>query len=127
MATGPELPEHLFRNFIMSLTGLASEIATATASAGAATVNDYMGLVTTEALTTAQAAIYTLTLTNHKVAAGDLVFAVVFDGTNTQGTPVLGQVKPGASSVTIKVINQHASAQALNGTLKIGFLVVKAL
>ena len=127
MPTGPEVNNDHYRNQRLSMQGIATEVGTATASAGAATLNDLAGLVTTEALTTAQNAIYTLTLTNSKVAAGDLVFVTVADGTNTQGTPMLGEVTPGASSVTIKVINKHASAEALNGTLKIGFFVVKAL
>jgi hypothetical protein len=97
---------------------------TATASAGAATLNAPAGVVTSEALTTAAAAAYTLTLTNNVVEADDLVFASVANGTNTQGIPTLGRVTPGAGSVVITVTNLHAS-QALNGTLKIAFFVVK--
>jgi len=127
MPTGPELNDDRYRNFRMSVQGIATEVGTVTASSGAATLNDLAGLVTTEDLTTAQNAIYTLTLTNNKIAAGDLVFVTVADGTNTQGTPMLGEVNPGSSTCTIKVINKHASAEAFNGTLKIGFFVVKAL
>jgi hypothetical protein len=127
MPTGPEVNNDLYRNQRMSVQGLASEVGTVTASSGAATLNDLIGLVTTESLTTAQNAIYTLTLTNSKIAATDLVFVTVADGTNTQGTPMLGEVTPAAGSVVIKVINKHASAEALNGTLKIGYFVVKAL
>ena len=128
MPTGPEFSDNYkYRNFRMAVQGLSSEVGTATASAGAATLSDLAGLITTESLTTAQNAIYTLTITNTKVAAGDLVFAHVYDGTNTQGTPVISRVTPGASSIVIKVNNLHASAEALNGTLKIGFFVVKAL
>lgn len=127
MPTGPELNDGRFRNFRMAVQGLATEIGTATASSGAATLSDLCGLITTEALTTAQNAIYTLTITNPKVAAGDLVFAHVYDGTNTQGTPTITRITPGSSSIVIKVNNLHASAEALNGTLKIGFMVVKAL
>ena len=127
MPTGPELNDGRFRNFRMAVQGLATEIGTATASAGAATLSDLCGLITTEALTTAQNGIYTLTITNTKVAAGDLVFAHVYDGTNTQGTPTITRITPGSSSIVIKVNNLHASAEALNGTLKIGFMVVKAL
>lgn len=127
MPTGPEVNNDHYRNQRLSVQGLATEVGTATASSGAATLNDLIGQITTETLTTAQNAIYTLTLTNDKVAAGDLVFVTVADGTNTQGTPMLGGVTPGASSVTIKVINKHASSEAFNGTLKIGFFVVKAL
>ena len=127
MPTGPEVNNDLYRNHRMSMQGIATEVGTATAASAAAELNDLVGLITTEALTTAQNAIYALVLTNAKVAAGDLVFAVVRDGTNTQGTPMVGQIKPAAGSVTIEVINKHASAEALNGTLEIGFFVVKAL
>lgn len=103
-----------------------ADAGTATATAGAAELNKMAGKVTTEALTTAQNAIYTLTLTNSAIAAADMVFASVADGTNTQGTPMIGQVNPGAGSVVIEVINKHATAEALNGTLEISFHVVKA-
>lgn len=111
----------------MSVQGLASEIGTATAASGAATLNDLFGVITSEALTTAQNGIYTLTLTNSKIAAADIVLASVGNGTNTQGTPVVTTVVPAAGSVVIKVSNLHASAQALNGTIKVSFMVVKAL
>lgn len=127
MPRGPELPNDLYRNMRMSVQGLATDVGTGTASSAAVTLNDLAGLITTEALTTAQNAIYSLTLTNSEIAAGDLVFASVQDGTNTQGTPMIGQIKPAAGSCTIEVINKHASAEALNGTLKIGFFVIKAL
>lgn len=95
---------------------------TATASAGAATLSKTLGTITSEALTTAAAAAYTLTLTNTTVAATSVVLASVDNGTNTQGIPIVGTITSGAGSVVIKVYNLHAS-QALNGTLKINFLV----
>lgn len=94
---------------------------TATAESGAATLNNRFGVITTEALTTAQNAIYTLTLTNSAVKAGDIVMVSVQDGTNTQGTPMVGTVEVSDGEVVIKVINKHASAEALNGTLKVSF------
>lgn len=127
MPTGPEVNNDHYRNQRLSMQGIATEVGTATASSAAATLSDLAGLITTEALTTAQNAIYALVITNTKVAAGDLVFASVRDGTNTQGTPMIGQVKPAAGSLTIEVINKHATAEALNGTLEIAFFVVKAL
>jgi len=97
---------------------------TATAVGGAATLNAPSGKVTTAALTTAQDATYTLTLTNSSIAATDKVFVSIANGTNSQGTPLVGRVTPGAGSVVITVINKHATAQALNGTLVVSFLVV---
>lgn len=105
---------------------IARTMGTGAATAGAATVNALQGKVTSESLTTAQNAIYTLTLTNDQIAAGDIVLASVANGTNTQGTPMIGRIQPAAGSVVIQVINKHASAEALNGTVVVSFVVLKA-
>jgi SOS-response transcriptional repressor LexA len=105
---------------------IARAVGAATATAGAATLSALQGRITSESLTTAQNGIYALTLTNDQIAAGDIVLASVANGTNTQGTPIIGRVQPAAGSAVIQVINQHASSQALNGTLVISFVVVKA-
>lgn len=99
---------------------------TATATAGAATLANRFGVITSEALTTAQNAIYTLTITNTAVKATDLAFASVANGTNTQGTPMIEKVTPAAGSLVIRVVNKHATAEALNGTIKISFAVFGA-
>jgi len=100
-----------------------SDFATATATAGAATLDSMAGTITTESLVTAAAATYTLTLTNARVVSANcVVMATVANGTNTQGDPVIGRVTPGTGSVAITVVNRHAS-QAFNGTLKISFSV----
>jgi hypothetical protein len=109
--------------FIGALTG----IGTATATAGAATLAALNGKITTEALTTAQDVNYTLTITNSRIAAADIVLASVANGTNTQGTPIIVRVTPAAGSVVIIVRNAHESAQALNGTLVVSFSTVKAV
>lgn len=98
---------------------------TAAAVAGAATLNKNAGVVTSEALTTAAGADYVLTLANSDIAAGDQVHASVGNGTNTAGTPNLASITVSAGQAVITVQNIHASA-ALNGTLTISFLVVKA-
>jgi hypothetical protein len=96
---------------------------TATASSGAATLNNASaGTITTESLSTAAGATYTLTLTNNLIKASSLVFPVVTLGSATTGTACVTHVTPAAGSVTIKVQNIHASAP-FNGTLKIGFLI----
>lgn len=97
---------------------------TATATAGAATLDKDAGVITSEALTTAAGAVYTLTLTNSSIAAADQVFASVQYGTATAGSPCVTRVTPGAGSVVILVQNVHASA-ALDGTIKIAFMVLK--
>lgn len=96
-----------------------------TAVAGAATLNKLSGKITSEALTTAGLAAYTLTLTDVKIAATDQILVSVANGTNTQGTLGVGAVTAGAGSATIVINNLHAT-QALNGTLVITFVVFKA-
>ncbi len=101
-------------------------IGTATATAGAATLNAYQGKVTSESLTTAQNADYTLTITNNKIAAGDIVLVSVANGTNSAGSPVVRMVTPAAGSVVVIVRNIHASAVAFNGTIVVSFQVFSA-
>ena len=109
---------------------------TATATAGAATLNaaglnpTASGVITTEALTTLGGSDYTLTLTNNLIASTDLVFATVANGTNTLGAPRVGRVQPATGSVVIVVRNGNGNGgtapdSTLNGTLKIGFLLIK--
>lgn len=97
---------------------------TATATAGAATLNKNSGVITTEALVTAAGATYTLTITDSSIATTDLPLASVWLGTATTGTPTIATVKPNAGSLVIVVQNISAAA-ALNGTLKIAFAVLK--
>lgn len=101
-----------------------------TAVAGAVTVNGAgAGIVTTEALTTAAGAQYTLTLTNNEINFGggtsDQVNADVCNGTSTTGTPSVTTVTEGTGSVVIVIQNVHASA-AFNGTLKVKWFLVRA-
>lgn len=102
---------------------VVGDTGTATSTASAGTVSKQSGTVTSEALTTAAGAAWTLTLTNTKIAATSKVFASVENGTNTQGIPVIGTATAGSGSAVIKVYNLHAS-QALNGTIKVKFFVV---
>ena len=104
-------------------SALGVRTGTATAAAGAATLNAESGVITSESLTTAAAAEYTLTLTNSKVAAGDVVVASVATGTNTKAPIYVTEVVPAAGSVVIKVRNDNAAA--LDGTIKIAFVVFK--
>lgn len=108
-------------------SGFGTEVSAGTAAAGAVTLNARAGKVTSEALTTAQDAIYTLTITNAKVSAADLVFASVANGTNTQGSPRIGRVQPGAGSLVVQVVNAHATAEAFNGTIVVSFMVFDSI
>lgn len=97
---------------------------TATATSGAATLNKLMGTITTEALTTAAGAVYTLTITDSVIAATDVVMSEIQNGTNTTVGASILTVAPAAGSIVVKVQNLHASA-ALNGTLLISFVAFK--
>lgn len=98
---------------------------TATATAGAATLNNRFGKVISEALTTAAGATYTLTITNSAVKATDIAMASVAYGTSTAGTPAVTRVTPGAGSLVVVIQNVH-SANALNGTIIVSYAVMGA-
>lgn len=99
---------------------------TATATTGAATLNSAgSGIITSESLTTATGSDYTLTITNDMVAAADIVLATVQYGTATLGSPFVARITPAAGSVAIVVRNGGTTDVALNGTIKVGFVVVK--
>lgn len=98
---------------------------TGTASSGAVTLSKSSGKVTSEALTTAAGAVYTLTITNTTIAAADQVFASATIGAGTQGYPVIADIKPAAGSVVIKVLNAHAT-DAFNAAIVVAFMVLKA-
>jgi hypothetical protein len=98
---------------------------TASATAGAATLNKNAGVITSEALTTAAGATYVLDITNSTAAAADQVTASVQFGTSTTGTPAVTSVSTAtAGHIIVTVQNIHASA-ALNGTIKVSFVVHK--
>lgn len=94
---------------------------TASATAGAATLAKNAGVITSEALSTAAGALYTLTITNSTVAAADQVMASVSNGTNSAGTPSITTVTAGSNSVIVIVKNIHAT-DAFNGTIKVAFV-----
>ncbi len=97
---------------------------TAAATAGAAALNKSAGVITSEALTTAAGATYTLTLSDTQIAAADQVMASVQLGTATTGQPTVLTVTPSANQVIIVVKNVDAAA-AFNGTIKVAFQVLK--
>lgn len=98
---------------------------TATAVAGAATLNKSSGKITSETgITTAAGADYVLTLTNSTIAVADSVFASVAQGTNTTEGLAINRITPAAGSVVIRVRNTHA-ASAFNGSVVVSFWVLK--
>jgi hypothetical protein len=94
---------------------------TATSVAGRAAVNASSAIITTEALTTASEAIYTLTLSNNQITGATNLILAVSNGTNTGGIPVLWSVTVGGQVANIKIKN--AGASAFNGTLQINCLL----
>lgn len=126
--------ETMFTELYGLITGAAASVVgslqigsgtrTASATAGAATLNTASGIVTSESITTAAGANYTLTITNSKIVATDIVMASVQFGTNTQGTPEVSTITPAAGSVVIVIKNTHATL-AFNGTIKVAFVQFK--
>jgi len=96
---------------------------TATAVAGAASINNMIGTITSESLTTAAGATYTLTLSITPaglVNANTIVFTNTFLGTSSAGTPQIVGATPSTNTLTIVVKNIHAT-NAFNGTIKIQY------
>ena len=106
----------------VTLTG----VSTSTASSGAATITAKAAVITTESLTTAQNAFYTLTVTaTGLVSSGVPILCTIGNGTNTAGTPMLVTcTRTDANTVTISIQNKHASAVALNGTLVVSLWIL---
>lgn len=96
-------------------TGGVSGHGAATAVAGAATLNQSSGVITSEALVAATS--YTLTLTNSVVASTSTVVVTPY---NSAGLAVfLVSITPGSGSVVVVV-----GMAALTGTVAIPFVVV---
>lgn len=96
---------------------------TASATAGAATLNLGRGVITSESLTTANGSTYTLTMTNSIIKAGSIVFVQLGNGSNTTSGATLATCTPAAGSIVCVVYNRSGSA-ALNGTLTFSYAIV---
>lgn len=93
-----------------------------TAVAGAATCNSGECIVTSEALTTASNAFYTLTLSSSSILTNSIIQASVGSVTNTSTGVSLREVKalwPGATVITVN----NAGGIAFNGTIRFRVLV----
>ena len=108
----------------VSVGQLQVGMGTGTASSNAVTINNGSGIITTESLTTASQSTVTITLTNSRIAAGDIVLANL-NGNGSAGTPVLLSTAVTASTATFIIKNDHAS-NAFNAALKIMFVVIKS-
>jgi Kef-type K+ transport system membrane component KefB len=97
---------------------------TVTAVSNAATLAFGSGIITTESLTTAAGATQAITLTNSRIAAGDMVFSSIDPGSST-GTPTIANIAVSANTAVFLIRNAHASV-ALNAPVKISFMINKA-
>jgi len=94
-----------------------------TGAALAATVNAQSAIVTTEtSLTTAAGATFTYVITNSAIKATSNVMVNVGRGTTTQGNLIVQSVTPSAGSVSVVVLNAHATL-AMNGSAILQLLV----
>ena len=125
MGTGAYGKHQEFRNFEVQLAELATDVGTVTTTSEAGTLNDCMGIVTTNALDAAAGAEETIVLTNSKVSASDIVLATIIGGTSA-GTPILLKAVPAAGSITFTLKNDHSST-SFNGTVIIAYVVIRAL
>ncbi len=99
-------------------TDLGSSVVTG--AGGAETLNADQGVVTTEALATADGAVAIRTLTNSKVKTTSQVFVTyLLGGTNTSPLVIVCTAVTNGSA-TIKI---GTCGAALNGTVKYGFIV----
>jgi hypothetical protein len=92
-----------------------------TSAAGAITLNAKAGVITTESLTTAGLADYTLTVTNSFAKATSFII-VWLGATSSAGTPYFEKVAPADGSFVVTVRNQHATV-AFNNTLTVNFII----
>ena len=105
---------------------LRAQCGTASATAGAATLANKCGKVTSEALVTAAGAVYTLTVTTTgaNMEATDICLSSVAFGTSSAGTPAISRTQVAANSLVVTVQNIHA-ANAFNGTIVVNYFCLK--
>lgn len=103
---------------------LIGNSSTGTEAGGSVTINAQRGLITTSSLTTGSLTVASFDLVNNKIGTTSQVFASVYNGTNSQGVPLVTGVKVATTgSATINLYNA-STTQALNGTLKVNFIVL---
>ncbi len=96
--------------------------ANGTEAANAVTASGTTGVITTSALTTAGGASYAITWTNTFITTSSTIVLSVMGGTNTTQN-INFTVTAGAGSSTLTIFNSTA-ATAINGTIKIGYMVI---
>lgn len=103
--------------------GTITATASGTSGTSTVTLSKTLGVITTDAITTAAAADHVMTVTNTTVTASSVIVASINKNAST-GWPVITSIEPGSGSFVIRITNMHASA-AFNAALKIAFQVVK--
>lgn len=104
-------------------TTLKSNVTAVTATSNIATVTNYFLQVTTPSLSTASGSTQTEVLTLAGIAATDLVFVTAAGGTSTVQDYNVTAVCT-TNTVTLTIYNTGASA--LNGTLILNVMILKA-
>lgn len=103
--------------------GLSGAVSSATGASHAETCHAQVGIITTEALTTAAGSTETRTLTNNFIQTGSIVQVGYEPGGGNTKLPVRVYVSAKAEgSATVKIQNDNAAA--LDGTIKYWFLVI---
>ncbi len=98
---------------------------TGTEAANVVTINAQSGVITTSALTTAASGSYLITLTNSAISGtGNVIIASIAGGTNTTKDISVEATCTAANTATLTIYNNVLITTALNGTVKINFLVV---
>jgi hypothetical protein len=95
--------------------------ANGTEASNAVTANGNAGVITTSSLNTAAGGTYSITWTNSHIAAVSVITNGILGGTNTMDNYKI-KIVPGNGSATMTIHNIDGSA-AMNGTLKIGYVV----
>lgn len=99
------------------------QVGSGTATGNSVTINNATGVITTASLTTAQNAVTPITMTNARVAVGDMVLCTVDPGASA-GNPFCANAAVTAGQVIFNVSNNAAAA--LNAPVKIYFWVNKS-
>lgn len=126
MSTDTRIDNLTVTNLIMTAgSSRTVPMGTGTCSSNAVTINTPVGKITTESLSTAAGAVQAITLTNSSVAAADVVIATVIGGSSSTGIAGISKSVAGSGSCVITLTNT-ALVAALNGTVIIGYEVIKA-
>lgn len=120
--TGPT--RTALQNFgYIAADGTITATAVGTGGTSTVTLSKPLGVITTDAITTAAAGTHVMTVTNTLVTSTSIIHASINQNGST-GLPVITSIEPGSGSFVIRISNLHASA-AFNAALKIPFSLAK--